>query len=367
MKNTLRSRWNESMRIIWAIAAKDIVDAIKNKTTISIMIGIGMVMLSSQALPLLLSIKPTPTAVIYDAGESGLIDELAKVKDLRLREVPSQEMMEKVLTEANDTQLGLILPADLNQILRLGGSVDLDGFAAHWAKSSEVLKLVEFFEGQLGELVGAPVHIDYVDNLVYPNPDSGGQLTMISLTLVLAINIIGIFLVPYLILEEKEKHTIEALLVSPASYGQMVLGKAIAGSFYCLTAAAVVFALNLSRFNQWGIAFLAAICGSLFAVGVGLLLGTIFENPGTMNLWVSLVILVLIASVFLEQFEGSNWPAIIQTLIPLFPTVALSSVTRISFSDVTPLNLLLPNLGVILGASICLLILVVWKVRRMDR
>lgn len=367
MKNTLRSRWNESIRIIWAIAAKDIVDAIKNKTTISIMLGIGMVMLSSQALPLLLRIKPTPTAVIYDAGESGLIDEMAKMRDLRLREVPSQEMMEKVLTEASDTQLGLILPADLRQIQQVEGRVVLDGFAAYWARPSEVIKLAEFFEGQIGELVGAPVRIDHESNIVFPVPDSEGQLTMISLTLVIAINIIGVFLVPYLMLEEKEKHTIEALLVSPASYGQMVLGKAIAGSFYCLTAAAVVFALNLSMFNQWGIAFLAVICASLFAVGVGLLLGTIFENPGTMNLWVSLVILVLIASMFLEEFVRSSWPLIIQTLIPWLPTVAMLNVIRISFSDMTPLNLLLPSLGVILGASICLLILVVWKVRRMDR
>ena len=46
MKSTLRSRWNESLRIIWAIAAKDIVDAIKNKTTISVILGIGMMMLA---------------------------------------------------------------------------------------------------------------------------------------------------------------------------------------------------------------------------------------------------------------------------------------------------------------------------------
>ncbi|UCF61017.1 MAG: ABC transporter permease [Anaerolineaceae bacterium] len=367
MKSILRSRWGESVRIIWAIAAKDIVDAIKNKTTISIMLGIGMVMLSSQALPFLLRIKPTPTAVIYDVGASGLIDELAKMKDLRLREVTSQGMMEKILTESSETQLGLVFPADLRQNVQTEGQMDIDGFAAYWAKSSDVIKLVEFFEGQLGELVGVPVHIDYTDNRVYPNPDSDGQLTMISLTLVLAINIIGVFLVPYLMLEEKEKHTMEALLVSPASYGQMVVGKAIAGSFYCLTAAAVVFALNLSMFNQWGIAFLAVICGSLFAVAVGLLLGTIFENPGTLNLWVSLVILSLLASVFLKQFVGSSWPPIVKALVAWFPTVAMSNVIQVSFSNLASLNILLPNLGIMLGAAILLLSVVVWKVRRMDR
>jgi ABC-2 type transport system permease protein len=367
MKNTLLSRWNESLRIVWAIVAKDIVDSIKNKTVISIILGIGMVMVSSQALPLLLRIKPTPTAVVYDAGESGLIDEMAKNEDFRLHEVPSQQMLEKVLAEASETQLGLVLPADLRQSLQAEGRVDLDGFVIYWAKPSEVRKLAEFFERQIGETVGAPVRIDYADNRVYPVPDSEGQLFIISLTLVLAINIIGVFLVPHLMLEEKEKHTMEALLVSPASYGQMVLGKAIAGSFYCLSAAAVVLALNFSMITQWGVALLAVICGSLFAVGVGLLLGTLFENPGTMNAWVSLVILVLIASMFLDQFVGSGWPPIIQTLIPWMPTVAMSNVIRISFSNLMPLDLLLPSIGVILGATILLLGLVVWKIRRMDR
>jgi ABC-2 type transport system permease protein len=366
MKSTIFRRWNESTRIIWAIAAKDIVDAIKNKTTISIILGIGMMMIATQALPFLLRMKPTPTAVIYDAGESGLIDEMANTKEFRLHEVSSQEILERAVSEASVTQLGLVLPVDLRQNLQAEGRVDLDGFFAHWAKPSEVSELVKFFEGQIGEVVGAPVRIEYASNLVYPMPDSGGQLFMIVITLVLAINIIGVFLVPYLMLEEKEKHTMEALLVSPASYGQMVIGKAIAGSFYCLTAAVVVLAFNLSMVTQWGIAFLAVICGSLFAVAVGLLLGTIFENPGTMNLWVSLVILVLIASMLLEKFVGPSWPPIIQNLIPWLPTVAMSNVIRISFSDKTPLNLLLPNLGIMLGATLLLLAVVVTRVRRMD-
>jgi ABC-2 type transport system permease protein len=367
MKSTLRIRWNESARIIWAIAAKDIVDAIKNKTTISVILGIGMMMLASQALPLLLKFQSTPTAVVYDAGESGLIDEMAKKKEFRLREVPSQEMLEKVLVEASETQLGLILPADLRQILQVEGRVDLDGFTAHWTKPSEVIKLVEFFESQLGELVGAHVRIDHESNLVYPEPDSEGQLFMITISLVLAVNIIGVFLVPYLMFEEKEKHTMEALLVSPASYGQMVIGKAIAGSFYCLTAAVVVLAFNLSMVTQWGIVLLAVICGSLFAVAVGLLLGTLFENQGVMNLSVSIVILVLLASVFLEQAAASSWPPIMRTLIHWLPSVAMSNVIRISFSNITPLNLLVTSLGIMVGATILLLSVVVWRVRRMDR
>ncbi|HEY43749.1 MAG TPA: ABC transporter permease [Anaerolineae bacterium] len=275
-------------------------------------------------------------------------------------------MLEKAVAEANETLLGLVLPVDLRQRLQAEGRVDLDGFAAHWAKPSDVNKLVEFFERQLGDLIGAPVHIDHESNLVFPDPESDGRQFMISLSLVVAVIVIGAFLVPYLMLEEKESHTMEALLVSPASHSQMVLGKAIAGLFYCLTAAVVVFAINFSMVTQWGIAFLAIICGSLFSVAIGLMLGTLFENPGSVNLWGGVILIILIAPASFELTAGSGWPPILQTLTPWLPSVALSNAIRTSFSDTAPLNLLVPNLGIMLGVTVLLLILVVWKVRRLE-
>ncbi len=41
-----------NLRILWAIASKDITDAIRNKTTLSIMLAVGVLMLVGMALPL---------------------------------------------------------------------------------------------------------------------------------------------------------------------------------------------------------------------------------------------------------------------------------------------------------------------------
>ena len=54
----------------------------------------------------------------------------------------------------------------------------------------------------------------------------------------------GIFLVPSLLFEEKETKTMQALLVSPASIGQVVVGKALAGAFYILVTAVMMFAIS---------------------------------------------------------------------------------------------------------------------------
>jgi len=85
----------ESIRIIWAIALKDIVDAIKNRTTLTIILGTALLMLSSQALPFLLQFQDLPKAYAYDPGESANIEVLAEERSaFRVYQLPSvQDLM----------------------------------------------------------------------------------------------------------------------------------------------------------------------------------------------------------------------------------------------------------------------------------
>ena len=48
-----KNKFTQGLRLVLAIARKDIVDAIQNKTILGVLIGVGFMMLSSQALSLL--------------------------------------------------------------------------------------------------------------------------------------------------------------------------------------------------------------------------------------------------------------------------------------------------------------------------
>jgi ABC-2 type transport system permease protein len=357
----------ENLRIIWAIAAKDMVDAIKNRTTISIVIGVALFMLSAQAAPLLLKLRPVPRAYYYDFGQSGRIAELAKGKEISLIKMPSQEAVEKTIAESAGATIGLIIPADFDQDVQAGEGVVLEGYYAHWANAADVGETTSFFEQELSAQIGSPVKINLEGNVIYPGPDADGQPFMISLSLMVMMLTMGGFLVPLLMVEEKEKHTMEALLVSPASFSQVVLGKVIAGIFYCLTAAAVVLLINHSMVHQWGLAILAVVCGGLFTVAIGLLVGTLFENQGTMNLWLGLILLMLILPVFLAQTMGERLPQIFSAIIPWLPSMAMSKVVKISFSNSLPVEQLLMNVGIMVGFSVVLVAMVVGRMRRTDR
>ena len=357
----------DNLRIIFAIAVKDMGDAIRNKTTISIIVGVALLMLSGQAMPLLLKLQAVPRAYYYDAGESSLIPDLAKSKDYQLVKMPSQDELENIVAESSSAVLGLVIPPDFDQKVEGGESVRLEGLIVHWVKSQDVDEAVSFFEEKLSKQIGTSLEINIKGNTIYPGPDADGQPFMLTLSLVVATITIGSFLVPLLMVEEREKHTMEALMVSPASYSQVVLGKTIAGLFYCITAAAVVLVINFSMINQWGIAVLAVLGGAFFTVAIGLLVGTLFEHQGVMNMWLGLILILLIMPVFLEQTIGGRLPEVIAAIFPWLPSVAMSDLVQMSLSNRLVPDQVALNLGIMLGFAVLILAAVVWRVRRMDR
>jgi ABC-2 type transport system permease protein len=355
----------EHLRIVWAIAAKDMVDAIKNKMTISVIVGIGMMMLTGQAFPFLLSLSNISHVVVYDAGRSRLVAELKESDRYRLLTAESREELDEILLSMNTDVLGLSVPADFDQVLDSGGSAELEGYVV-WAARSAAGELKSEMEAYLEERLGQPVSVRVGGNIVYPSAKGGGRIGMIASVLVLVLVCMGGFIIPYLIFEEKQTHTMEALLVSPASVSQIIAGKALAGLFYCLTAAAVALAFNHAVIVHWGLAILAVLCGALLIIAIGLVIGSLFETAQQMSLWIAFPVAALLLPTMLVMVD-TRLPPWLEALVPALPTLALARVFMLSFSGSATLVRALPDLAILIGWALPVYAAVVWIVRRSDR
>jgi ABC-2 type transport system permease protein len=359
------AKLTEHLRIIWAIAAKDMVDAIKNRMTLSVIVGIGMMMLTGQAFPFLLSLSDISQVVVYDAGDSRLVDELREDDGYRLLAAESKEELDEILLSMNADVLGLSVPADFDQVLDSGGTAELDGYVV-WAARSAASELKAEMEGYLAELLGQPVSVRVEGNLVYPPAEGGGRIGMIASVLVLVLVCMGGFIIPYLIFEEKQTHTMEALLISPASVGQIIAGKALAGLFYCLTAAAVALAFNHAVIVNWGVALLAVVCGAILIIAIGLVVGSVFQTAQEMSVWIAIPVAALLLPAMVVMVD-MRLPAWLDALVPWLPTIALAKVFMLSFSDSATVARALPELAILIGWALPVYALVVWIVRRSDR
>lgn len=357
----------ESIRITLTIAAKDIVDAIKNKTTLSIMLGVGVMMLTGLVLPLLFGLRQTPTAVIYDPGRSTLIRGLTTRDEFNLRFADSQEELESAIASSSEVMLGIVIPPDFKQTEGSGEEINMDGYFVHWAKPDKVAELVTFFEKELSAASWQTVHIAVEGHAVYPASELGMQPFLLAINLTVLLLIVGLALVPYLIIEEKETHTFDALLVSPARFSQVVTGKALAGVFYCLCAAVVVFLFNIRWIVHWELAALAFALGAGFAVAVGLLLGIVSENPTTVNLWIGLLSMLLMVPMLLVELVSAKLPAVVQAILPWMPSVAMEKLVGFSMAGVVPTMDVWSNAGILVAEALVFYILVVWRVRLSDR
>jgi ABC-type Na+ efflux pump permease subunit len=364
-----RSSARERLRIIWAIAAKDITDAIKDKAVLTVVLGMAMLMLSAQAFPFLLKLSATPRAIVYDAGNpaggtSRLIAAMAEDGTYRLTEVDTQQALEDTLIGLNSEVLGLVFPAGTEARLDAGAGAELEGYVV-WSRRSVADELAAEMATYLATLLQEPVQVEVEDNLVYPPPEGTASLGMIAAVLTLVLVTTGGFLVPYLIFEEKQTHTMDALLVSPARATDIVIGKALAGMVYCLVAMAVVLAFNRATVAGWGVAILAVLVGAILAVGVGLLMGTLFETAQQVGAWMIVPILALMAPILLVSL--GHLPPLLAACLPWLPAIALGNLFLLSFSGSATLGRALPDLALVLAWTVPLYAAVIWIVRRSDR
>jgi ABC-2 type transport system permease protein len=327
----------------------------------------GFMLLMPKVTGLML-VPPETPVLVYDPGESRLGAELDDSAQYQVRRARSLTEVEQVIGSTGfglGVEFGLAVPDDFDQILEAGGRPELDGYVA-WANRTKASQLKTDFEEQIEVLVGQPVRINVEGNIVYPPSDAGLWLLTVTMTPVTVILMMGISLVPALLFEEKQTKTMSALLVSPASISHVVVGKALAGLFYVVVTAGVVFAINWAGVVHWEVALLFVLGMGVFSVGVGLVLGSFFERQQDVAGLIVLLLVVFIGALFVNML-GLDIPAVVRAVLPWVPSVALAEIIQFVFLENVPWGEALAHLGSVLLISSLLYAVVVWKVRRSDR
>jgi ABC-2 type transport system permease protein len=355
---------SDSLNIIWTIASKDIVDALKNRVIVSMIIMLSIILLVPKMLPYIFE-QPQMSLPVYDKGDSPLLADLKNTPNVSVQGLSSEQEFKLALCRSIYPVIGLLLPEDLDQVIGVGEQVEIQGFVC-WSKRHQVSAVQPKLEELLSQSLGRSVSVHVNGNIVYPPSDGVLSLSLANVNSVIMILMIGIFLVPSLLLEEKETKTVQALLVSPASLGQVVIGKALAGSFYILVTAVMIFAISWVDVIHWNMVILFIIGGGFFSVAVGLVLGSLFEKQQDMVGWMTGLLLLLVGAVLVKVL-GVELPALVRSVLPWVPSVALAEICRAVFSKTVPAIQVWANFGIVLAISLPVYALVIWKVQRSDR
>lgn len=363
MSKKNRHKLADNLNIIWTIASKDIVDALKNKVVVSMIIMLSILLLVPKMLPWIFEQSQTVLPV-YDMGNTHLVAELKNAPGIAMQKLDSEQELHTSLCSAVYPLIGLRIPAGFDQHLAAGEQVEFQGYVC-WSKRYQVSELHPKLEKMLSQALDRPVTIHVEENIAYP-PSSGVlSLSLATINSVLMILMMGIFLVPSLLFEEKETKTMQALLVSPASIGQVVVGKALAGLFYILVTAVMIFTISWADVVHWDMVMLFVIAGGVFSVAVGLVLGSFYEKQRDMVGWMTAILLLLVGAIIIKMLNV-ELPALVENILPWVPSVALAEICQAAFLETVPVTLVLTDMWIVLFFLLPLYALVIWKVRRSD-
>lgn len=363
---TQKSSWAGHLRLVWTLASKDIVDAVKTRATLTTIVISVLMVFFYRYLPVLTAESDTLNVLLYAETESTLVTALERSPALAVYTYDSREQLMDVFASAEDVELALIIPETTAAQQQERDPLTIDGYVMYWLSPAQRAEIRAMVEDELSTQLGRPVSLHLQGHDVYFNADTFFFVFSATFSLLFITVMVGISLVPNLMVEEKQAKTLAMLLVSPASATHVVAGKALAGLFYGLLGSTVVLLVFSYLIIRWELAILAAMSATLFMVAIGLLLGSYVKERAQLQLVAWFIILPLLIPAILVALEGLV-PRGAIAVMNWIPTVLVAKIFRLSL---TP-NAMLAHYGaevvVVLASTLALLVLVVWVVRRQDR
>jgi ABC-2 type transport system permease protein len=360
----MKSKRTDNLRIVLAITLKDLVDAIKNKNIITIIITSLFVVVMYKYLPGFLSEEGPPKLLVYDQGDSALLSGLFDSPAVDIYTYESEEDMKYYLTNGEEPELGLVIPKDFDQRPITGQPLQLQGYVLNIFKEDEVARLTRYMEDEFEYILGHSVEISI--EKIQIQPETYGITVMTSLGFAFVTIMTGMLIIPHMMIEEKQSKTIEALMVSPAGSSHIILAKAFTGLVYIIVMLIIALAFNWVLVQHQWLFLIGGLIGGLFAISLGMLLGILMDTRQQLILWAWVGLIPLFLPMMLSLMDDL-FPERIVKILQWFPSTAMFRVFRTSMAGTVPLQYWAPQLAVLIASSVVLLIIDAWLVYRSTR
>jgi len=337
-----------NLKRAWRIAARDLRMGPRSPIFLyAVFLPIVMSFLISAVFGGLLD--PEPTLGITDLGSSQLTVAARGLEGIAVSLVDdAAELMGKV--KNHDLDAGLVISDSFDAVLRSGGSPDLDFYISGESLASNRIILAVTTSELITEVAQAepPIDVSVVaigDESYVPIGDR-----LLPIVVFYAVVIAALFLPASSILDEREKHTLDAVLVTPTNIYEVLLGKGILGVFMGLVMGVVSLLFNQSMGERPFAVMLFLLVGSIMMAEMGLILGSLVKDANSLytaikgaGIFIALPVIFII------------WPTLPQWIPKLAPTYYfLQPVYDIAINGATVTDFWL-ELGV--AVAICLVLL----------
>jgi ABC-2 type transport system permease protein len=303
---------------------------------------------------------PSPRLGIVDLGDSAIVDEALALEGIEVTVLDVEEMLLDMV-EGNALDAGLILPPGFDEAVVAGRRPLLELYVGGESLASNriliALTALDLVRGVAGE--PAPVEVEVV---ALGEATLDLSVRLLPLLVVFAVAIAGAMVPASSLVDEKERHTLEALLTTPVTVQDVFVAKGSLGVGLAVLTGVMTLLLNGALGGAWVATILALALGGLMMAEFGLMLGAWARDSNTMfAAWKGGAILLIFPVIF------PIFPDLPQWIARLGPTFYfLDPIFRISVEGA---GLAQVRLELIVAAGICLALVpvVAAMARRLER
>lgn len=361
-------------RVIWAIVRKDALDIWLNKSTLG---GLIYPIIMSLVFFLIshLVVSRGTSLLIYNPGNSSLAQVVVKAFPNSVITQAGSEAEVEAAFGPNGAQkkssyaLGLILPANFDSDLRAGNHPAISLFLNGSTVNAKTEALLQTAVINYARAIANPQPPVTITTAVINPPSStstGVLLAQVYTPLVLLLSlIVGTTFIPLLLLEEKEKKTLRMLLVTPASFMDILAGKLLIVLVFQLAITSVALAIQGGFSGDVPLVMFYVLIGAFFSLSLGLFFGSIFNTASAAGTAAGFVALVyILGGLFVGQLGQMLGGGLVGQIARLLPTYYLAEGMVNASQSLGSWGSNLLDTGVILGSMILLLAISAWALRR---
>lgn len=341
-----------------AIATKEIIHILNDRLTLSLSLLIPAIQLIIYGYAIDMDVKHIRSAVLdFDKTNYSRVikEKLENSQYFNFKYYPDNE--EELVQDIQEGKVkaGFVIPKNFQASVLLKRPTQIqilidgsDSSVAQQASNTSSLIIQNFGSMILESSIGLNTRLIEPRTRVLFNPDLKSANFMIPGLLGVIMQIITTFLTALAIVKEKEKGTLEQLMVTPIGQGGLLIGKlipyAVIGFLqFCIVISVMTLLFKVPIHGNFFLLILLSIFFLFTSLSLGLLISTHAENHSQAT---QLLQLVIIPSILLSGFifPRENMPFIMNLIGYFIPLTYFLEILRGIILRGTGLVSLLPNI-----------------------
>lgn len=345
-----------NLRRIWYLFLKEVVQGPKNFLFV---LSLVMPLLLTLLFSLIFSSTLTgKTGIgIVDEGTSRLTDLTIQNKAVLVREYNDVAALKKAI-EHGSVDVGLVLPADFDDQLIAGKQITIDLYV--WGESQLKNRTIAStaIVNAMREITGQNTSLNIEQVVLGKGSNIPWEKRLMPFIILMSVLLAGVLIPASSLVNEKTKHTLMVLSVSPATMLELFISKALLGISVSIITGLLTLFLNRAFGSQPGLLMLALLLGAMLSSIIGVLMGIFVKDINSLFATIKGIGILLYAPAIVYMFP--TIPAWIGKIFPTYyiiqPVLEITQ-NNAGFKDIASQLVIL--VGLILVGSV-----IIWQLSR---